>query len=598
MLEIPGYSHASTQPVCVIGMTLPERLSFDYPSVDAFLSNGFLVNTLPFGSNDDRIRSLCDRISFLANSLLQAIKVPVFAQAKIVEVHYTQENRAHRVRLLAPTIANIPQEIVLRAYAFALKILNEIHPAYDFEAAFETIDTEFVKKFKSLIPGGISTVAITHAAFKNQVPFLHLGAGVYQLGWGSDARRFDRSTNDKDTALGNKLASDKRLTNQILLQAGFPVPRQIAVSSLDAAQKAGRELGYPVVLKPAKLERGEGVTIDIDSDDALQDAYLEKQEAFENLLVEQQISGVCHRVFVAGKKVRHVVARHPMHVVGDGIHSIRELAEFENEAQQKLGKHWRRPKLEVTETGLRMFSQLGLDADSVPPKGLRVPFQRIESSDLGGISEDLMSITHPDNIALAVDVAAFSGLDVLGLDIITEDISKAWHENGAKINEINFAPMVSPYRDWVQKGLDTYVQESFPRRGRIPIHVFSGGANALSTARHYQSELFDKGEPHFLCSRHVTLKPDGTPCPDDLKDNLFLRAHALLLNKAAEGIILVLQDTSVLKTGFPFDSVSRKVFVDDQFVSMTTDAPAGPDVRAQIAQAVDQLPVFSVEFSG
>ncbi|GGC18870.1 hypothetical protein GCM10011363_39440 [Marivita lacus] len=592
MLEIPGYSHASTQPVCVIGMTLPDSLSFDHPSVDAFLSNGFLVNELPFGNDDDRVRALCDRISFLANSLLQAIKVPVFEQAKIVELHYNQEKRAHRVRLLAPTVANIPREIVLRAHAFALKILNEMHPAYDFEAAFETIDADFVKKFKSFIPGGLSTVSVMHAAFKNRVPFLHLGDGVYQLGWGSKARRFDRSTNDKDTALGNKLASDKRLTNQILRQAGFPVPGQIAVSSLEAVQKAGQELGYPVVLKPAKLERGEGVTIDIDSDDALRDAYLEKQEAFENLLVEQQISGVCHRIFVAGKKVRHVVARHPMHVLGDGIHSISELARIENEAQQKLGKHRRRPKLEIDETSLGMFSQLGLDADSVPTMGLRVPFQRIESAQLGGIAEDLFSVTHSDNITLAEDVAEFCGLDVIGLDIITEDISKAWHENGAKINEINFAPMVSPYRDWVQKGLDTYVQESFPRQGRIPIHVFSGGANALSAARHYQSELFDKGKPHFLCSRDVTLKPDGMPCPDDLRDNLFLRAHALLLNKAAEGIIVVLQDESVLMTGFPFDSVSTKVFVDDQFVSMATAAPLGPDVRERIAQAVDQLPVL------
>jgi len=592
MLEIPGYSHASTQPVCVIGMTLPDSLSFDHPSVDGFLSNGFLVNTLPFGNDDDRISALCNRISFLANSLLQAIKVPVFEQAKIVEVHYNQDQRAHRVRLLAPTIANIPQEIVLRAHAFALKILNELHPAYDFEAAFEAIDAGFVKVFKTFIPGGVSTVSITHAAFKNRVPFLHLGTGIYQLGWGSKARRFDRSTNDKDTALGSKLASDKRLTNQVLLQAGFPVPRQIAVSSLDAAQKAGQEIGYPVVLKPALLERGEGVTIDIDSDDALRGAYLEKQDSFENLLVEQQISGMCHRIFLAGKKVNHVIARHPMHVLGDGIHTINELARIENEAQQKLGKHRRWPKLEITETSLRMFSELGLDADSVPSKGVRVPFHRIESTELGGIAEDLFSVTHRDNITLAEDVAEFCGLDVLGLDIITEDISKAWHENGAKINEINFSPLVSLYRDWAQKGLNTYIQEIFPEHGRIPITVFSGGLEALAEARRHQADLFGEGERRFLCSRKVTLKPDGSPHVDDLGDGLFLRAHALLLNRSVEGIIFVLQDESVLMTGFPFDRVSTKVSVDDHFVSMITDAPLGPDVRAQIAQAVDQLPVF------
>lgn len=594
MLDIPGYSHGSKQPVCVIGMTVPDALYFDLRQVDAFLSGGFLINELPFGKDGDRIEAIIGRVSFLANSLLQAIKVSVFEQAKIAECHYNPEQKAHRVRLLAPTMANIPQEIVLRAHAFALKILNEMHPNYDKDAAFETIEAGFVKKFRDFVPGGLSTVSVTHAAFKAEVPFFHIGSGIYQLGWGSRARWFDRSTNDRDTALGKKLASDKRLTNQVLLQAGYPLPRQKPVSSLDAALKAGKEIGYPVVLKPALLERGEGVTIDLFSEEDLRNAYLGKQEAFDNLLVEQQVSGVCHRIFVAGQRVRHVVARHPMHVVGDGTSTIRDLARIENEAQEKLAKHRRRPRLEVNETSQRLFSELGLDADSIPPKGLRVPFQRIESTELGGIAEDLMNVTHPDNIALAKQVADFCGLDVLGLDLITEDISKAWYENGAKINEINFSPLVSPYRDWVQKGLYTYIQESFPQQGRVPIHVFSGGPDALIAAQRHQSELLGKGESYALCSRHVTLRPDGTPFPNGPEDILFLRIHALLLNKATEGIIVVLQDDSVLMTGFPVDCVSHKVAVDDHFVSMDGTTLLEPDVRARISQVIDHLPLCAM----
>lgn len=455
MPEIPGHSHGSRHPVCVIGMTVHDDLTFDYRQVDDFLSNGFLVSDLPFGKEAERITAIIDRVSFLANSLLQAIKVPVFEQAKIAELQYNQDQRSHRVRLLAPTLANIPQEVVLRAHGFALKILTELHPEYDFEAAFEAIDESFVKKFKPLIPGGVSTVSIARAAFKNKIPFTHLGSGIYQLGWGARARWFDRSTNDRDSSLGQKVASDKILTNQILRQAGYPVPRQSPVSSLEDALKSGGEIGYPVVLKPARLERGEGVTIDIFSEDALRAAYLEKQDKFENLLVEEQIKGVCHRIFVAGKKVRHVFARHPMHVLGDGVHTIRELAQIENETQKKLSRHRRRPKLEINETSLGIFSELGFNPDSIPPDRVKVPFQRVQSVELGGVIEDTKSTTHKDNIKLAEEIADFSGLDAIGLDIISEDISRAWHENGAKINEINFSPMVAPYRDWMQIGLRT-----------------------------------------------------------------------------------------------------------------------------------------------
>lgn len=575
-------------------MTLHDNIIMDYEKVDDFLSNGFLVHELPFGTESNRCPAIIDRVSFLANSLLQAIKIPVFEQARIVEVQHNQDQASHRIRLLAPTLVNVPQEVILQAHGFALKILTGLHPDYDLDAAFTSIDENFVKKFKGLIPGGLSTVSVAHAAFKHRVPVMHLGSGIYQLGWGEKARWFDRSTNDKDTALGNKVASDKRLTNLILRQAGFPLPRQKSVSSLEAALKAGKEIGYPVVLKPALLERGEGVSIDLFSEKELQQAYLDKQEAFDNLVVEQQVSGVCHRIFVAGQRVRHVVARHPMHVVGDGINTIRDLSRIENEAQGKLAKHRRRPRLEINETSSSLFSELGLDADSVPPEGLRVPFQRVESTEFGGIAEDLTNDTHPDNIMLAKQVADFCGLDVLGLDIITEDISTAWHKNGAKINEINFSPLLSPYRDWVQKGLNEYVQEIFPQQGRIPIRVFIGGEQALSDARHHQAELFKIGQPHFLCSRDVTLKPNGTPELSELGNSLFLRGHALLLNKTVEGVIFVLQDDSILTTGFPFDGASHKEMVDDQFISSASGELLEEIVRTQIMTMIDQLPLFKI----
>lgn len=592
MIEIPGYRHGSAQPVFTTWITIRDDISLNYQVVDDFLSHGFLVNDLPFHQTEDRMTAICDRVSFLANSLLQAIKIPVFEQAKIIEVQYNKEQKFHRVRLLVPTIANIPQKIVQHAHSFASKLLGELHPQYDFDAAFEAINTDFVNEFKVFISGGRSTLSIPHAARKNRIPFLHLGSGIYQLGWGSQARRFDRSTSDRDTALGRTMSGDKRLTSKILLQAGFPVPRHIPVASLEAAQKAGQELGYPVVLKPALLGRGEGVTIDIFSDDDLRDAYLKTQEGFDNLIVEKQITGLCYRIFVAGGKVRHVVGRHPMHVLGDGVHTVRELAKIENETQKRLAKHRRRPKLEINETSQKLFTQFNLDADSVPKKGLRVPFQRIESSELGGIAEDFSQIAHPDNIALAEDLAAFCGLDVVGVDLLSDDVLKAWHENGAKINEINFSPTVSPYREWVQGGLNAYIQETFPQKGRIPIHLFSGGEDALRKARDLQAKLLEKGQPHFLCTRHMTLKPDGVQLVDDLGNGLFFRAHALLLNKAVEGIIVVVQDESILITGFPFDCVSNKVMVNDQFVSKNRGTPLSPDMKERIIKTVEQLPIF------
>ena len=140
----------------------------------------------------------------------------------------------------------------------------------------------------------------------------------------------------------------------------------------------------------------------------------------------------------------------------------------------------------------------------------------------------------------------------------------------------------------MQIGLNDYMKENFSHQGRIPIYVFTGGETALNEARRRQADLWQAGEPHFLCNRSMTLKPDGSPRIDDLGDSLFLRAHALLLDKSVEGIILVLQDESVLMTGFPFDGVSSKVAADDGFLSASGTAPLDREVRVRIAKMVDQ----------
>lgn len=598
MIEIPGYSHGSTQPVCVIGITVSDDLDFDYGLVDDFLENAFLVSPLPFDTprdGEDRLRAIIDRLSFLANSLLQAIKIPAFQTAQIADVHHDAKNRAFRVRLLAPTVANIPQDLILNAHGLARKILAEIRPDYDFEAAFQKIDADFVKKYKAQVPGGISTISVLQGAFKRQIPFSHLGAGIYQLGWGCRSRRFDRSATDRDTAIGSRISSDKRLTNQVLLQAGFPATQQIAVRSAQAAVKAGQELDYPVVLKPAQSERGEGVTVDIVSDEQLLETYVKTQKIYGNLLVEKQVSGLCHRIFVADKKVRHIIARHPMHVMGDGVSSIRDLAEIENGTQDKLPLHRRRPKLEINETSLKNLSRFDFNADSIPPKGLRVPFQRLESVALGGIAEDVMDVAHPDNIALAEEIADFCGLDSMGLDIISDDLTQPWHQNGARVNEVNFAPMLSPYRNWVRDSVESFLEDAIPGQGRIPIALFAGGDAALAAARRYQDEMGAQGKAHFLCSGEVTIKPNGETGLDDLGNSLFLRAHALILNRSVEGLVCVVQDESILQTGFPFDSVSHKVRVDDAFQFVRDKSPLGTDTVSRINAAIDQVPLFAAE---
>ncbi|WP_294347916.1 hypothetical protein [Prosthecochloris sp.] len=83
----------------------------------------------------------------------------------------------------------------------------------------------------------------------------------------------------------------------------------------------------------------------------------------------------------------------------------------------------------------------GFSEMSVPEKGRLVPLRPIESTQWGGVDEEVTDHVHSENLVTAPDAAKLFSLDVAGIDIISADISVPWYENGAIINEVNYAPL-------------------------------------------------------------------------------------------------------------------------------------------------------------
>ena len=111
---------------------------------------------------------------------------------------------------------------------------------------------------------------------------------------GSLGRRIDRSTTDQDSALVMRWTKSKFLTAQLLRQ-GLLTPRHLPAKTVKQAKEASQHIGFPLVIKPADLERGEGVAVDVQPGNleaAFNDAIrtLPKQNWLKNRLLEYVIA--------------------------------------------------------------------------------------------------------------------------------------------------------------------------------------------------------------------------------------------------------------------------------------------------------------------
>ncbi|SEF92564.1 AMP-binding protein [Jhaorihella thermophila] len=432
-----------------------------------------------------------------------------------------------------------------------------------------------------------SSVAVLHAARQKGIPFRHLGMDVHQLGWGAQAKIINRSSTASDPALAVRLTTNKRVTTALLRQAGLPAPVHHVVADTAGARAAAEQLGWPVVVKPADLERGEGVEVDVTPDriDAAVSAALELSPG-KQVLVERQVSGVCHRLFVAFGQLLYAVKRLPIGVYGDGTSTVAQLVAAAVRADRQL-LPWERSKIRpIDDLARRALAANGLTEESVPEAGRFVPLRRIESTRWGGVDEDVTDCVHPENLRVALQAARLCQLEVAGIDIITDDISASWTETGAVINEVNFSPLLGG-GDISRSRLGEYVSRLMEGTGRIPVEVFVGDERAMEAARTWVATLKAGGTAAFLTGDTVTLGPDGEDIPVAV-DGLPGRAAALILRRDVEALALVVQSDSLLNAPLPLEGVDAVHHVGDPATTLAGAMPA-----QRIAQLQNLLSIWT-----
>jgi len=338
---------------------------------------------------------------------------------------------------------------------------------------------------------GPSTGAIVQAASARNIPFRRLTEGsLVQFGWGSRQRRIQAAEIDATGAIAETIAQDKELTKKLLDAAGVPVPSGRSVSDPEDAWAAAQEIGLPVVIKPKDGNQGKGVTVNVTTKEQLTAGFHAASEFRDDILVERYLPGHDYRVLVIGDKMVACARRDPPQVVGDGVHSVRELVEQVNKDPRRGDGHATSlTKIRFDDIALATLAKHGMNADSVPAKGQRVVLRNNANLSTGGTATDVTDDVHPEVAARCIAAAHMVGLDICGVDLVCDSVLHPIEEQNGGIVEVNAAPglrmHLSPSfgksRPIGEAIMDTLFAEGDD--GRIPVVAVTGTNGKTTTVR-------------------------------------------------------------------------------------------------------------------
>jgi acyl-coenzyme A synthetase/AMP-(fatty) acid ligase/D-alanine-D-alanine ligase-like ATP-grasp enzyme len=563
-------------------MQRPFTIAFDVPQqvnparLDAWLAALQIdlsaakeaAGSAPLGAASSRPWLWLWRCLLLARALLQAARIPVVDPPEIKSIQPMGDaSNSWQGQVTLARIDHLPRAAYETAINAAFRLgawTNERELNDETLKVFYTlIEEPIALPLSRMLLTGKSSMPVLQAAHAKGVPFRHLGLGAFQLGWGAKARRIDRSTTVLDSAMGAKLSQDKVATGCLLRSAGLPAAVHAVAATYEAARRASRSMGWPVVVKPIDRDRGEGVTVDVADDQRLQAAFDEavRRSKVKQAIIEQQVEGVCHRLFVSNGQLLYAVKRMPMSVTGNGRQTVAELVAEEFDAQQRLPPWTRSAIKPLDPMAMAAMAAAGFTASSIPGDGTRVPLRRIESTEWGGVDEEVTHCIHPENLRVALAASALFGLDVAGIDIISPDISRPWHENGAIINEVNFAPLLGG-ADISRRHIPVFLDGLMQGDGRIPVEVFVGGANAFRAAKARWQSLRSGGVDAVLTNGKETFSASGEPWPMPF-GSVYQVTRALTLSPLVAALVVVIPADDFLRLGLPLESVDAVTKVDD-----------------------------------
>ena len=338
---------------------------------------------------------------------------------------------------------------------------------------------------------GPSTASIIKEAEARNIPWIRLNRySLCQLGYGANQKRIQATVTSQTSNIGVDIACDKEETKLLLEQAEVPIPKGDIIRTERGLEEAVEYVGFPLVIKPVNGNHGRGITTDINSMEEALIAFKEAKEISRLVIVEKFITGEDYRLLVINHKLVAAAKRTPAHVIGDGKSTIQELVDEVNKDERRGYGHEKvLTEISINSLTLELLKENNLTPESVVKKGEFVKLKSTANLSTGGTAEDVTDLIHPYNIFMAERISKIIGLDICGIDIMADDLTKPINESGGAVLEVNAGPgfrMHLQPTDGLPRNVGGHVVDMlFPpgSNSRVPIIAVTGTNGKTTTTR-------------------------------------------------------------------------------------------------------------------
>lgn len=424
---------------------------------------------------------------------------------------------------------------------------------YDLEA-----DIQKMREIRERVRLGPSTGSIVEEAEARDIPWIRLGTNsLVQLGYGINQMRFQATITCNTSNIAVDIACDKEETKRMLENSSIPVASGGICVDEEDLEKVIQKIGYPIVIKPLGGNHGRGASINVKTWDEAKEGLAHAQKYGRRVMVEKFITGHDFRILVINHKMVAAAQRIPAHVVGNGVNTIQELIDIENQDPRRgYGHENVLTEINVDRDTLDLLEKKGYAEVSIPPKGEIVYLKSTANLSTGGTSVDVTDMVHPENIFLAERISRIIGLDICGIDVMAENLTQPLQQTGGVILEVNAAPgfrmHLAPSEGLPRNVAAPVIDMLYPpgKPSRIPIIAVTGTNGKTTTTRLIAHMVKNKGyrvgfttSDGIYIQNHLLEKGDTTGP---------LSAEYILKDPTVEFAVLETARGGILRSGLGF----------------------------------------------